>query len=158
MVTPTGVKFLHHAAERFDVGIYFEANGHGTVLFAPSLVERLQPLAESGAAAAGLLALEQLNNQVQKCYYAPNTTFKLTFCENLRKRRGHGAAFGGAAAAAGEVRCGRGGPSGSLAADIQIQLIGLFRSSSESNRPSLEAAGAASDRAAAFLKVVLWRC
>lgn len=31
--TPTGVKHLHHAALSFDVGVYFEANGHGTVLF-----------------------------------------------------------------------------------------------------------------------------
>jgi phosphoacetylglucosamine mutase len=30
---PTGVKFLHHQAKEFDVGVYFEANGHGTVLF-----------------------------------------------------------------------------------------------------------------------------
>lgn len=46
------------------MGIYFEANGHGTVLFAPSLVQRLHPLAETGSsAAAGLLALERLNNQ-----------------------------------------------------------------------------------------------
>ncbi len=29
-----GVKNLHHdAVENFDVGIYFEANGHGTVVF-----------------------------------------------------------------------------------------------------------------------------
>lgn len=33
--TNTGVKHLHHAATAFDVGIYFEANGHGTVLFSP---------------------------------------------------------------------------------------------------------------------------
>lgn len=32
---PTGVKHLHHAAEKFDVGVYFEANGHGTVIFSP---------------------------------------------------------------------------------------------------------------------------
>jgi len=31
--TPTGVKYLHHAAAKYDVGVYFEANGHGTVLF-----------------------------------------------------------------------------------------------------------------------------
>lgn len=31
--TPTGVKWLHHAATKFDVGVYFEANGHGTVVF-----------------------------------------------------------------------------------------------------------------------------
>ncbi|KAF6069555.1 Phosphoglucomutase/phosphomannomutase, alpha/beta/alpha domain I family protein [Candida albicans] len=26
--TPTGVKHLHHEAENFDIGVYFEANGH----------------------------------------------------------------------------------------------------------------------------------
>eukprot|EP00980_Cylindrotheca_fusiformis_P019850 scaffold6966_cov112-Cylindrotheca_fusiformis.AAC.28 len=31
VITKTGVKYLHHAALKFDVGIYFEANGHGTV-------------------------------------------------------------------------------------------------------------------------------
>ena len=28
---PTGVKYLHHEALKYDVGVYFEANGHGTV-------------------------------------------------------------------------------------------------------------------------------
>ena len=28
---PTGVKHLHHKALDYDIGIYFEANGHGTV-------------------------------------------------------------------------------------------------------------------------------
>ncbi|KAJ3034167.1 Phosphoacetylglucosamine Mutase [Rhizophlyctis rosea] len=37
--TPTGVKHLHHAAEEFDVGVYFEANGHGTVLFSKAAIE-----------------------------------------------------------------------------------------------------------------------
>lgn len=31
--TPTGVKFLHKKALEYDIGIYFEANGHGTILF-----------------------------------------------------------------------------------------------------------------------------
>ena len=31
--TSTGVKHLHHEAQNYDVGIYFEANGHGTVVF-----------------------------------------------------------------------------------------------------------------------------
>jgi len=30
---PTGVKFLHHKAQEFDIGVYFEANGHGTVVY-----------------------------------------------------------------------------------------------------------------------------
>lgn len=32
-ITKTGVKYLHHKAHELDIGIYFEANGHGTVLF-----------------------------------------------------------------------------------------------------------------------------
>lgn len=36
--TPTGVKHLHHVAQTFDIGVYFEANGHGTVLFSPDAV------------------------------------------------------------------------------------------------------------------------
>lgn len=30
---PTGVKHLHKKALEFDIGVYFEANGHGTVIF-----------------------------------------------------------------------------------------------------------------------------
>jgi phosphoacetylglucosamine mutase len=36
--TPTGVKHLHHVAQTFDIGVYFEANGHGTVLFSTDAV------------------------------------------------------------------------------------------------------------------------
>jgi phosphoacetylglucosamine mutase len=36
--TPTGVKHLHHEAAHFDVGVYFEANGHGTVLFSEKAI------------------------------------------------------------------------------------------------------------------------
>ncbi|KAJ3212278.1 Phosphoacetylglucosamine Mutase [Clydaea vesicula] len=36
--TMTGVKHLHHAAEEFDIGVYFEANGHGTVLFSENVI------------------------------------------------------------------------------------------------------------------------
>ncbi|KAF2135938.1 uncharacterized protein K452DRAFT_322758 [Aplosporella prunicola CBS 121167] len=40
--TPTGVKHLHHAALRFDIGVYFEANGHGTVVFSPSALKTIE--------------------------------------------------------------------------------------------------------------------
>ena len=44
----TGVKNLHHvAAEEYDIGVYFEANGHGTVLFSPlaiSVIEKCEKL------------------------------------------------------------------------------------------------------------------
>ena len=41
VLTATGVKHLHVAAARFDIGIYFEANGHGTVLFSTKFVNFL---------------------------------------------------------------------------------------------------------------------
>lgn len=36
------MKHLHHAAEHYAIGVYFEANGHGTVLFSPSAVAALE--------------------------------------------------------------------------------------------------------------------
>lgn len=39
--TPTGVKHLHHEAEKYDVGVYFEANGHGTVIFSPDAEKKI---------------------------------------------------------------------------------------------------------------------
>lgn len=39
---PTGVKHLHHKAEDCQVGVYFEANGHGTILFSSEVKERIR--------------------------------------------------------------------------------------------------------------------
>ena len=39
--TPTGVKHLHHAAEKLDIGVYFEANGHGTVIFSDDTLDKI---------------------------------------------------------------------------------------------------------------------
>jgi phosphoacetylglucosamine mutase len=41
-IEPTGVKYLHVAAEHFDIGIYFESNGHGTVVFHPEKLAELE--------------------------------------------------------------------------------------------------------------------
>lgn len=64
---PTGVKHLHHAAESYDIGAYFEANGHGTVLFSPSTLTAIRthtPSTPSQAAALdNLRALVELINQ-----------------------------------------------------------------------------------------------
>ncbi|XP_053143094.1 phosphoacetylglucosamine mutase [Hemicordylus capensis] len=38
----TGVKHLHHKAKEFDIGVYFEANGHGTVLFSKAAEEKIR--------------------------------------------------------------------------------------------------------------------
>ncbi|GFR49328.1 hypothetical protein Agub_g11354 [Astrephomene gubernaculifera] len=60
--TPTGVKYLHEAAHEADLGVYFESNGHGTVLFSQQLRRRLEAAAELPAARE-LLALSRLINQ-----------------------------------------------------------------------------------------------
>lgn len=65
--TPTGVKHLHHAAVKFDVGVYFEANGHGTVVFSSAALKTLashEPQSPAQASAIDCLrALTELINQ-----------------------------------------------------------------------------------------------
>ncbi|KAI0322654.1 phosphoacetylglucosamine mutase [Amylostereum chailletii] len=60
---PTGVKHLHHAAERFDIGVYFEANGHGTVLFSDETQKTLDTHEPSTPAQS--TALNHLRNLVR---------------------------------------------------------------------------------------------
>ncbi|KAJ6621696.1 phosphoacetylglucosamine mutase [Mycena sp. CBHHK59/15] len=63
----TGVKHLHHAAENYNIGVYFEANGHGTVLFSQPTQDQLdtyQPTTPAQATALDHLRnLNQLINQ-----------------------------------------------------------------------------------------------
>lgn len=65
--TPTGVKHLHHAATKFECGVYFEANGHGTILFSPAALQTISShTPESPAqmtALTNLQALVDLINQ-----------------------------------------------------------------------------------------------
>lgn len=56
--TATGVKHLHHAAARYDIGVYFEANGHGTVLFSQSALKTI--FKQEPESPAQLEALETL--------------------------------------------------------------------------------------------------
>nr|QIJ96705.1 n-phosphoacetylglucosamine mutase [Glyphodes pyloalis] len=44
----TGVKHLHHAALEYDVGVYFEANGHGTVVYSAEAKKTISKIAEEG--------------------------------------------------------------------------------------------------------------
>ncbi|KAK3810879.1 MAG: Phosphoacetylglucosamine mutase [Benniella sp.] len=64
---PTGVKHLHHEATKYDVGVYFEANGHGTVLFSPSALKTIHSTEGSTPAQAtavrSLRALSEVINQ-----------------------------------------------------------------------------------------------
>lgn len=45
----TGVKHLHEKAEHYDIGIYYEANGHGTVIFNKNFLNRLNAVVENRA-------------------------------------------------------------------------------------------------------------
>ncbi|XP_041985319.1 phosphoacetylglucosamine mutase [Aricia agestis] len=44
----TGVKHLHHAALSYDVGVYFEANGHGTVVYSDAAKRAVREAADTG--------------------------------------------------------------------------------------------------------------
>jgi len=58
---PTGVKHLHHKAVEYDIGIYFEANGHGTVIFSDLASKRICSAAEDSSLPADQLhAIETL--------------------------------------------------------------------------------------------------
>ena len=54
---PTGVKHLHHKALEFDIGVYFEANGHGTVLYSPKAQDCIKNAAASETDSAKKLKL-----------------------------------------------------------------------------------------------------
>ena len=68
--TKTGVKHVHRKAEEFDIGVYFEANGHGTALFTNSVVTKIKAViqeedvnSEKCKAAKQVLSMIDLVNQ-----------------------------------------------------------------------------------------------
>ncbi|KAI6071396.1 Phosphoacetylglucosamine mutase [Aix galericulata] len=60
----TGVKHLHHKAQEFDVGVYFEANGHGTVLFSKAAENTIRQLAKEEKDDAKREAAKVLENLI----------------------------------------------------------------------------------------------
>ena len=65
--TPTGVKHLHHAATRYDIGVYFEANGHGTILFSQNalkIIDKQEP--ESPAQLESLETLRAVTDLINQ--------------------------------------------------------------------------------------------
>ncbi|KAG7202201.1 hypothetical protein KM043_015877 [Ampulex compressa] len=66
----TGIKHLHKKALEFDIGVYFEANGHGTVILKDTAVQSIRAIVENPKtsetkkdAASKLLNLIDLINQ-----------------------------------------------------------------------------------------------
>jgi phosphoacetylglucosamine mutase len=65
--TSTGVKHLHHRAAMFDIGVYFEANGHGTVLFSARAQERLSAATEDAEAVFYYWCCEAMSTEKIVC-------------------------------------------------------------------------------------------
>ncbi|KOC65411.1 Phosphoacetylglucosamine mutase [Habropoda laboriosa] len=68
----TGIKHLHSKALEFDIGIYFEANGHGTVLFKETVIQIIKnavinpelSITEKTAASKLLNIIDMINQTV----------------------------------------------------------------------------------------------
>ena len=65
----TGVKFLHHKAQEMDVGIYFEANGHGTVVFSDRFVQAVHAYAPQNTEASARKDLAFARLQVSGMFF-----------------------------------------------------------------------------------------
>lgn len=69
---PTGVKHLHQKALEYDIGIYFEANGHGTVIFSDFATKRICCAAEEPRFGFNVyfyvLKIFQDSNAINGCY------------------------------------------------------------------------------------------
>ncbi|CAD6191331.1 unnamed protein product [Caenorhabditis auriculariae] len=61
---PTGVKHLHHAATKYDIGIYFEANGHGTVVFSEKFDKVVRMFEADNMAFRRLQLISRVINEV----------------------------------------------------------------------------------------------
>ena len=70
-ITQTGVKHLHHAAQGFGIGVYFESNGHGTVVFHPNTIKQLNSIL-NGTMVYGLEAIAA--RSLQQVYQLINQT------------------------------------------------------------------------------------
>jgi len=72
--TNTGVKHLHHRAVEFDIGVYFESNGHGTVVFSHrahqlinQAVENTKAQGERAPQHLAALCLQSLLDLINQC-------------------------------------------------------------------------------------------
>lgn len=63
----TGVKHLHPKAEGYDVGVYFEANGHGTVLFSDRAIANFNGNSSFPGAQQALDKLRHLVDLINQC-------------------------------------------------------------------------------------------
>lgn len=86
--THTGVQHLHKEAKQFDIGVYFEANGHGTVLFNQKNMVATQPLFGLSQLLSQLTG-DAIGNMLAIEYILRQTTFQewTTLYEDLHTRQ-----------------------------------------------------------------------
>ncbi|CAD6242403.1 GSCOCG00009484001-RA-CDS [Cotesia congregata] len=61
--TETGVKHLHHQAQQFDIGVYFEANGHGTAIVKDEIVKMIREfISDKNVSSQQRSAMTELSN------------------------------------------------------------------------------------------------
>ena len=63
VISRPGIKRIHETAMTYDIGIYFEANGHGTVLFDPEFIKKIEALDDDNIHVLKFLAIANLMNQ-----------------------------------------------------------------------------------------------
>lgn len=59
----TGVKNLHRQASKYDIAVYFEANGHGSIYCSQQAIEEIRNLSSSRAEAIDFLRMLETNNK-----------------------------------------------------------------------------------------------
>ena len=85
----TGVKFVHHEAEKYDVGVYFEANGHGTVLFKDNVLSRLTDMLTTVGDASVEQSVRRLLSSATLINQAVGDALSdLLFCEAVLRLKG----------------------------------------------------------------------
>lgn len=77
--TPTGVKHLHHEAQKSDIGVYFEANGHGTVIFS----EKAENIIDSSYNTS-IGALNKTETELNELLNSDKNLFSLYILKNLK--------------------------------------------------------------------------
>lgn len=61
-IAKTGVKFVHTKAKEYDIGIYFEANGHGTIIYNHSLIDLLDQVSSTAKTEEAKLVARDFRN------------------------------------------------------------------------------------------------
>lgn len=61
-IAKTGVKFVHSRAQEFDIGVYFESNGHGTIIYNHEIPEILKSVISSAKTDEARQVCQDLEN------------------------------------------------------------------------------------------------